>query len=150
MHGGVGWQIGLPWNQNALIGCVAIYHQVRRPMDTISSMLTHKSGVLEAFSRATGEDLPAVKLDQCAAAWCMWNEYCEAMAEQTFRVEDMNRDSQLFVDMLDWFGIDNEAARQPPTNTNHRTHTQHRLSDIANELLRERVRGLGRRYGYEV
>lgn len=64
-----------------------IFHQVRNPIDTISSLMTINHVSYSFMSKYMFP--PCDGLEWCMYAWLQWNIMAEKIAEKTYRVEDI-------------------------------------------------------------
>ncbi|MCA8991917.1 MAG: hypothetical protein KDA88_08055 [Planctomycetaceae bacterium] len=139
---------------------LTILHQVRNPLETISSLRTHTKGLLKNVSRhfPTKSRLNTAegKLWRCMEYWYHWNLLAEQYACWTFRIEAFDELAEQFF----------ERAGLPPTSktptidrslNSRRTPrfaslqqepvSWRRLREIDDELC-TKIRDLALRYGY--
>jgi len=166
-HGGVGWGLaaehsaypgknlsgnpmptrhGYRWGQ--------VLHQVREPLAAIGSLLTHTTAVFD-FVEADlnlGQGGPS-RLFRAARYWLRWNERCEALAEWTFRVEDLRQGTPAWAELCRRLGVAvPDAFPRVPRNTNARKADRVvAWSELdAWPDLRGRIQAAAARYGYPV
>ena len=70
-----------------------IFHQVRHPLDTISSVYANEPQeswefIYRHLPQISPEDS---KLEKCVKYWIYWNQQAEAKAEMTYQVENLKK-----------------------------------------------------------
>ncbi len=144
----------VPWGE-ARNGCqfAHIFHQVRDPLKTISSVYYSEPARVWDF---IGEHLPEIKpedplLVKCAKYWYYWNLKAEAQAEWTYRIEDIDH---AWNELGSRLGKDLKkvALKKVPKNVNtrkeHPTFTWKDLEEGLDPELYDKVRKLADKYGY--
>lgn len=143
-----------------------IFHQVRHPLDTISSVNTF-SEVCWRFIRS---NIPEIsrrdsKLVRAAKFWYYWNLMAENKAEMTYRVEDIEN---VFDEMATRLGVqlDKSVLKKVPKNVHSRQSffkkfisfrryyvKKYTWADLRKELdpdLYQKIIVMTKRYGYSV
>lgn len=100
-----------------------IFHQVRNPLDVISSLYTcfdNTDGVFWKFVRTHVSEIKEGDplIIQCAKYWYYWNLRCEKMAEYRYRVEDIEGQLGQFKKRAGVI-VNQDFLSQLPTNYNH-------------------------------
>lgn len=159
--GGVGYPlaIGYPlalWRRTLREGGYHVLHQVRNPLPTIASMAVHRESFWRRVEPITGP-LPPEQPARATAFWLRWNRHCEAMAEWTYRVEDLRPGHPTLDRWCRYMNVREDKLFFPPTDTNAippgckaRPHARLARADI--EALQDgpAILEMAARYGYEV
>lgn len=140
-----------------------IFHQVRHPLKVISSAFMTEGVkswgyIMPHLPEVHKEDSWLVK---CAKFWYYWNLKAEALAEWTYRVEDLPHIWKEFETRL---GLSlnprgltlipqnlNERHQKPPSRKTNTTFTDFTWEDLEKALdpeLYQNLRDLALRYGY--
>ncbi len=153
-HGGIGWTID--WSnikENDLV-----FHQVRHPVHTISSMMSHVPNVIVHQLNLLSVERSDNHLLNCMRAWYYWNLVSANCALWTFCVEDLYDDR----DVIDFMNLQLKkvgAFRDilPETydkTINSRPQYRHKtkFKDLvkADADLAHRIRIFGERLNYEI
>lgn len=132
-----------------------IFHQVRNPLDVISSVYaTEHPKALKFFSenipQINAEDAPLVK---CAKYWYYWNLYAERKSEWRYQVEQIDTALDEMSVRLGIY-LDKKVLKTISRSTNHRdrpvkiTWTQLR-AEIPSNLF-SKIQKMALRYGYSI
>jgi hypothetical protein len=131
-----------------------IFHQVRNPLNVISSTYVTENlnswyFIMNYIPEILMQDSHLVK---CAKYWYYWNLKAEKIAEWTYRIEDLDQKWEEFEKRLGR-KISRAAIENTPRNINSRkTYTrQFTWEDLQKELdptLYQNIRELAKRYGY--
>ncbi len=160
-HGTSSWTMAVtdtqtPWGPgSAGIHYQHIFHQVRDPIKVISSVYTKEPRasweyIIKHIPQILSTDPKIVK---CAKYWYYWNLRAEAIAELTYRVEDIEIQWDKIEKILGLI-LDKSALDRIPkdTNTNgpyKRNITWKTLKLELNPALYFKIRELAIRYGYK-
>lgn len=135
-----------------------IFHQVRNPLDVISSWYINLSDLNRdewIFIRSHIKEIMFEDslLVSCAKYWYYWNLYAEKMSEWRFRVEDIENELHTFITKLNI----TKPVSSPtiPSNTNAWLPITHKISwnDLKGELPEElfnNIQNMALRYGYSI
>jgi len=126
-------------------------HQVRQPLATISSMMTHVPLMMGQIARDMG-GLPEDPVAARMGYWLEWQRRAESETAIRYRVEDLTPGGaaeRLLADRLGLRPADRRDA--PPTTENTRKHPRLTWEDLdrADADLASAVRRRARAYGYE-
>lgn len=131
-----------------------IFHQIRDPLKTISSVSTHE---IKKSWEYICRKIPKIKMSdstivRAAKYWYYWNTAAEKKAEWSYKVEDIEQIWDEMCQRLD-FPLDREALQTVPKTTN--TWGPHAIEvtwkSLKRELPRElyiRILVLAKKYGY--
>lgn len=158
--GAVGWMyvaaeqygVGTDVDHGSREGIVfgQIFHQVRHPLDTIASLQTHGEDLWDFC----GRHVPLMKKnpERLMAYWLDWNARAAAMADWTYRVEELRPGTAVAREFLDRIGLPDRDLPDLPHNVNHRRHADLTWAelDAKNSILARWIRKAARRYGYDV
>ena len=134
-----------------------ILHQVRHPLDTMSSCQKISLKAWDYISQhiplkpLTEENLP----ENCLRLWYYWNLKCEELAEWTYRIEALEEVWEEFCRRIGrpWLAEKRSVLRSIPKNINtakpYRRLTWEELMR-RDPGLTEKAMRLAERYGYEV
>lgn len=129
-----------------------IFHQVRDPLKTMSSLTTEHPRawkyVMKHTPQIKEEDPMIVK---CAKYWYYWNRRAEAKAEFTYRIEDLeNALNEMSIRL--GIPLDKSAIGKVSQTINHRNRkTEYTWDEVkanVNPILYEKIIGMAKRYGY--
>lgn len=131
-----------------------IGHQVRHPLKVVASLITAPDhGPYIACREAVMGPLPEDPLERAVATYVRWNEACEKLTEDRWRVEDV--DSHLLVELAARSGweMSTEAAKgalaEVAGNFNdHGPHEELHWGDLRYTEHSVRLHDLAERYGY--
>lgn len=138
-----------------------VLHQVRNPLETISSLRTHKNGLLKNVSRhfKTNSSLNTLegKLHRCMEYWYEWNLLAEKYAKWTYRIETI---SDVIEEICNEAGIPYLNKELPHINSSLNTRktkyfarfqkepvSWNKLESIDAKLYQQ-IKDLARKYGY--
>lgn len=132
-------------------GFRVVLHQVRRPLDVISSNTTAgKTGLLWLETQIPiSINMP--KLERAAKYWYYWNLEAEKIATWRYQIEDL---PNVFEKFCKFTGAkyDTKAFITVPTNINTRKHeiyTWDQIREVINDdELYKKMREMESRYGY--
>jgi len=129
-----------------------ILHQVREPLATIGSTMTHRAKVWEHVEKVIGPLPKDNALLRSAFYWIRWNIVSEALASWTYRVEEIRPGTAT---MSEWSARTGIVIPSPfpdvPRNLNARRHPCVRPSDFAEyPETWQQIRALSARYGYSI
>lgn len=138
-----------------------IIHQVRHPLDTISSLRTHTNYLLDSvaqfFPTRSVVTTTDGKLHRCMEYWYQWNKLAEHQASWTYRIEDFPSAFPALCEVLGLSGFPEKWPEIPDNLNTRRTKrferfqqepvTWEKLESIDSELT-HRVRELATQYGY--
>ena len=114
-----------------------IFHQVRNPIDTISSLTTIAGESFDIIGRYIPGSQPTSTIKKCMEAWYYWNMRAEKMAEFTYRVEDIENvfeNSKIY-------------ANKSVNSRNHVTLARDDLIKVDEDLW-NKIELLASKYGY--
>lgn len=154
-HGGIGWP--LLYKEKIFIqSSDIIWHQVRNPIDTCQSLLTHAKTLKKSVSKKAHLTYPINSLSWAMEYWYNWNKLCEKKASWTFRVEDLKKNNPTLQKISDYFNLDTLIF--PPYNENSREHNPRfqkkyvyltpQILQNENKELFKRIITLATKYGY--
>lgn len=128
-----------------------IVHQVRHPLSTISSMLTHEPPMIGFVSRHLG-GLPDDMLHAAMLYWIGWNELIEHQTDIRYRVEDLwphGPADRLLRGSLPTKEV-GQVVRPPSARTNARAHPDKGWADLERKDLRASryIYRMAHKYGY--
>lgn len=133
-----------------------VFHQVRNPIDVISSWYFHISENHPVWEYIY-HHLPMIQKDEPALAkwakyWVYWNMIAERRAEWRYRIEDIDK---IFPMMSQILGIplDKTALQRVPKDTNHwgpipKKVTWVELSQVLKPVDFMNLKYLAQKYGY--
>ena len=125
-----------------------ILHQVRHPLNAISSMITALPKSWNWVCKFTDLERVKNKVEQAANYWLYWNKLCEHIADYTYSVESIETHWGTISGLL---GIDCAFPDGIPTNINSRPHNNLTWDDIRVSTQNwERIMELAIKYGYEI
>lgn len=147
-----------PWNSRPTARGIEfehIFHQVRHPLDAISSIyVTEHPLAIQFFSANVPEISPLdSKLVKCCKFWYYWNLYAEKKAEWRYQIEQIE---EVWDEMGQRLGIalDRNVLKEVSPKTNHRKRqvqfTWLELSEKLPEDLFAKIQELALRYGYSI
>ncbi len=129
-----GWK---PWSDGEF---AAVWHQVRDPLATISSMQTHDPDMIRSIGRIVS--LPPDPIAALMAYWLHWQDFADRHAEWRYRVEDLRAGGSAWPDAvvrtnalhrLGKIGAAlSEDAPDIPRDTNRRKHGALTWADLEN------------------
>jgi len=128
-----------------------VLHQVRHPLQTISSFQTAQDYTWDYVCAYAPIDRDGSVLHRCMQYWYHWNLLAEKHAALTFRIESIADNWPLICRLLKL----DELTPLPKETTkgwHKRGHTMFKWKDLKKEdkpLMRE-IKSLGRRYGYKI
>lgn len=131
-----------------------IFHQVRDPLKTISSVYYSEPARVFDFIRT---HVPEIKpedspLTRCAKYWYYWNLKAESQSEWTYRIEDIEKNWNEFASRIGK-RLKISPLRRVPKNANTRKdHPNFTWEDLEKELdpeLYQSIRCLAQKYGYQ-
>jgi hypothetical protein len=136
--GSVGYHLAVIQPENC-------FHQVRHPLNQISSMQSlHSWGFMDTVVNVANHKL--LGMMQC---WLQWNEICESFCVWRYRIEDL---PDAWPELLWRIGHYNRLALIPPvpTNTNSWKHTMLNWDDLyeCNSELSQEIYDKHLEYGY--
>lgn len=130
-----------------------IFHQVRDPLKTISSLNATEPEVSFQFIQ---EHIPEIqkedsRLTQCAKFWYYWNLLAESQAEWTYRIEALEEVWGEFERRLGK-KLDKNILKAVPKTTNTRgSYSELTWEELKKELepsFYQKLQELAKRYGY--
>lgn len=126
--GGIGWLLAL-FPPDTLRN-VTFLHQIRNPLDSIRTLITHRPGVWEKVSRIIPTILADTGYKRAMRYWLEYNIYCSKQSRYSYNVADLYVGSPV-VKQLEKYGLRGnwEAA---PRDENHRE-----AGEITEEYLRK-------------
>ncbi|TWT61709.1 glycosyltransferase [Rubinisphaera italica] len=138
-----------------------VLHQVRNPLETISSMRTHSHGLLGDVSRhfSTNSSLKSAtgKLHRCMEFWYEWNLLAENYSKWTYQTESFTESIDRICDLIDHPRVEGELPLVDPNLNSRRIKrfarfqeepvSWEKLSSIDAGLVK-RIRQLAQKYGY--
>ena len=157
-QGTVNWMFSVPYHKNGepieLKKYDLILHQIRNPLNVVKSFPTiHPVAVkrLSQIAPITDEDS---RLLVGMKAWYYCNLRCEKLAEWSYRIEDLTKRGDIYLEFCDRLGITPlNSIKVGGTNT--RVHNDKYLKhvtwmDFFNEdrQLTEQILELAAKYGY--
>jgi len=129
-----------------------VLHQVRHPLDAIGSLTTHVDALWRFVYHEMDLPWQSDPLRRAARYWVNWNRRAQALAEWTYRVEELRDGTETWAEFKRRAGLP-EGARCPevPRDLNRRRHREVSLEDVrALGGLGKTVLTLARSYGYDV
>lgn len=137
-----------------------VLHQVRNPLDVINSLVgirffsDRTDSPYRRFARRHETGLIGDEVHDAMVWYVAWNERIEPHATFRYRIEDM--DAALVRAIGDAGGLDidlrraEEAIASASPTTNSRERAELGWEDLPGGPLLDRLRGVARRYGYEI
>lgn len=127
-----------------------ILHQVRNPLDTISSLTTANWRTFEKYLvnlKFPACKMPANICEMSMLSWVLYTTWADSRAEWTFQVERL---PEVFEKLCDCFGIERQPLPDLPQDLNSRPHETYTLADLekVNTALAQVVHYKGILYGY--
>lgn len=133
---------------------IHVFHQVRHPLNTISSVYYSFDPISWGFIE---RNIPHIHpkdslLTKAAKYWYYWNLKADAISEWTYRVEDLERVWPEFCRRLG-YNISSKVFDGVPRDTNTWNMVQHRftwkeLFEQLDEDLFDDIQALAMKYGY--
>jgi len=123
-----------------------VFHQVRNPIDTISSAMTINNSSIRKLSTITEPNVDKLKF--LMQSWLDWNELAESKAQMTYRVEDVE---DLFPILRKEMGIKG-GFPNVRTTINKREHEVLSVEDLrkVDSELTDKIIERARQYGYKL
>jgi len=140
----------------------SILHQVRNPIDTISSIRTMNNWKVISKKTVSYTSafyvLPEIKddnyLKQCMKYWYHWNKLAESVSEWTYKVEDLCECGDIYNEWCSRLKIkqQSEIIKSMPKNIHTRKHDVITIDDLyaTDEELTEMIREYSKELGYEL
>jgi hypothetical protein len=128
-----------------------VFHQLRHPLDVISSSTTCKeSSFNKTFKEiGIGEIREKDPLKRAMLSWYYYTNWAELLSIWRYRIEDFPK---VFPELL--FRMDVKRVDLPdiPTNVNTRPHRKYTWDDLftVDEELTSEIINNARRFGYEI
>lgn len=159
--GEVGWRGLLKiLNGELAPGSHTIIHQVRNPLETISSLRTNTllNSVSRHFPTRSQLRTPEGKLHRCMEYWYHWNLLAEKSSQWTFRIETLSSNFEQFCQQV---GLEKQPPLYPTVSATLNTRRTARFAAFQaeplswsqlraiDEELCDNIIALARRYGYE-
>lgn len=147
----------MPWGTQKGHSFRHVFHQVRDPLDVISSWYINKMS--ERSWNYIYKNVPQIRPDepflaQCAKYWYYWNLAAEKKAEWRYRIEDIEL---VFDEMSQRLGVplSNKVFTLVPKDANTRLPITEKVkwSDLKEVLTKEdleRIEAMALKYGYSV
>ena len=129
-----------------------VIHQVRNPVDVISSFVTAQRNTEKLYCRDIGFAdcyLPTNKLESSMLVWLLYTNWADRHSRFAYQVEDM---PEAFPGLCQLFGLPKDTPLPEVSTTTHsRPHEKYGLEDMAdvNPALTEMVRAKIIQYGYQ-
>ncbi len=127
-----------------------IVHQVRHPLQVISSAQTMKDEAFEYMFSAIGHPGGERGLRWYMWSWLYWNEFVEQFADWRFQVEEVD---SVLPDLLQSFEKKERAGKTAPApNENSREHGLYTWGDLKaeDEALFRLILAKAEEYGYKI
>ena len=127
-----------------------VFHQVRNPIDCISSMQTISPESMRYMAKFVQIDMSKPWIHQCMEAWFNWNILCEKHAKYTYRVEEIEKHwDNIFTKFRK--GFMTMPFLPKDTHTRKSKYTKLNLNDFkrVDEELTYKILGLAKKYGYD-
>lgn len=126
-----------------------IFHQVREPLATIGSTLSSRVPGTWPYIETVIGPLPSDdKVLRGAQYWLTWNRACEAIADWTYCVEDLQEGNPTWEKMKGLLGVSQDTPLpRISTSTHHRRHKVITWEMLGSDVEQE-VRCLAKHYGY--
>jgi hypothetical protein len=145
VRGVVGWPVVFTYRLDAF---EHVWHQVRHPLDVIASTTRYKTWATRGVLNLS----PDNKVLRGMQYWLYWNLMCEHMAEYTYRIEDLGKDSTLVAMMAVALGVPIADLAVDPGTRNNKDHAAVTWADCeaTDAELTEAIRKQAGGYGYNV
>lgn len=161
-HGCASWTMAVdaattPWGPGSRgLEFEHIFHQVRHPLETIASVYTTEP---EESWEFIYKHIPEISpkdshLVRCVKYWIYWNLKAEALAEWTYRIEDIEKELPVMSKKLG-VPLDPNSIKFVSKITNHRGTHKKKLTwkDLKHELSRrlyDELQITALHYGYPI
>jgi hypothetical protein len=116
---------------------VEIYHQVRHPLDVISSMTTLKNVSFKYVQKHIPIENEDSQLLKCMKFWYYWNIKAETMTDKRYKLNDAK----------EYFGFNNDLDNKKVNSRDHKNYTFNDLY-VEDKELTNKIEILMDKYGF--
>lgn len=139
----------------ATYGEFTVIHQVRNPVNCISSAQTFSSASWEYIAQFVDIDMTNPLIWRCLQYWECWNAMAEEIAAHRFRVEDLEEHhKELFVacNIQKWDSNIKFIFQNKEENTRKRFYTKYSWEQLVevDKDLAQKIKERALRYGYNL
>ena len=128
-----------------------IFHQLRHPLDVISSSMTCKPNSFRRMFKEIGVESVKERdpFRRAMLSWLLYTNWAERHSIWRYKIEDF---PTIWPELLSRMNVPKTGLPTVPTNINTRPHKKHTWNDLsaADVELTKAIQDSARKFGYEV